>query len=253
MAELSNLVQQIKEKMEGLQNTVNKDVETIWYTFYNPYTLGSKFVVIRSWQIEELNQDYINQRKRVIKIDPGVSFGRGHPTTNLMVQAIEKYWKGGSLLDVGTGTGLLSIVAQLLVEDTNTDNIIDAFDISETIIQETRRNLKLNNVADKINLRLGQITDYKANSYDIVLANLLPEIFEKVSKELVKKVKKNGLLIISGFPTEAKGAGGAYFDFDPTLTKGDNHKAMQKLFKNSGLTLVEHLSLENNSALVFKK
>ncbi|MFY9227219.1 MAG: 50S ribosomal protein L11 methyltransferase [Blastocatellia bacterium] len=252
LAMLSDLLEQIKQKIEGLQNTVNKDVISMWYTFYNPYPLGSKFVVIRSWQMDELKEDLRYFKRIAIKIDPGVSFGRGHATTNLIVQAMEKYWQGGSILDVGTGTGILAIASFMLAKDKNMEVNVDAFDISENIVEEAKRNLKINGI-NSINLKLAEITDYPSKTYDVVIANLLPEIHEKIAKDLFNKVKKNGLLIVSGFPTESKGAGGAYFDWDATLTKGSDSKVMEKLFKKLGLILVEHISLENNSALILRK
>lgn len=252
MTMLADLLEQIKEKLEGLQNTINKDVINMWYMFYNPYPLGEEFVVIRSWQLEELKQDLLYFKRKAIKIDPGVSFGRGHTTTNLMIQAIEKYWQGGSILDVGTGTGVLAIASSMLAKDRGFEANVDAFDISDTIVQEAKRNIELNRLTDSINLKLAEINNYPSKSYDIVLANLLPEIHEKLYKQLVNKVKKDGLLIISGFPTEAKGSGGAYFDWDVTVTKGSDSKFIEKLFKKTSLTLVEHISLENNSALIFK-
>lgn len=253
MTILSDLVEQIREKLEGLQNTINKDVINMWYTFYNPYPLGDKFVVIRSWQMDELKEDLRYFKRKVIKIDPGVSFGRGHTTTNLMIQAIEKYWQGGSILDVGTGTGILAIASSVLAKDNGFEANVDAFDISDSIIQEAKRNIELNGLTDNINLKLAEINDYPSKTYDIVLANLLPEIHEKLYKELENKVKKGGLLIISGFPTEAKGSGGAYFDWGVTLTKGSDSKFIEKLFKKTRLSLLEHISLENNSAFIFKK
>lgn len=253
MTILSDLVEQIREKLEGLQNSINKDAMNMWYTFYNPYPLGDKFVVIRSWQMDELKEDLRYFKRKVIKIDPGVSFGRGHTTTNLMIQAIEKYWQGGSILDVGTGTGILAIASSILAKDKGFEANVDAFDISNTIIQEAKRNIELNGLTDNISLKLAEINDYPSKAYDIVLANLLPEIHEKLHKELFNKVKKDGLLIVSGFPTKAKGSGGAYFDWDATLTKGSDSKFIEKLFKKTSLTLIEHISLENNSALVFKK
>lgn len=249
---LSDLLEQIRQKMEGLQNTVNKDVISMWYTFYNPYPLGSKFVVVRSWQMDELKEDLRYFKRIAIKIDPGVSFGRGHATTNLMVQAMEKYWQGGSILDVGTGIGILAIASFMLAKDKNMEVNVDAFDISENIVEEAKRNLKINAI-NSINLKLAEITDYPSKAYDVVIANLLPEIHEKIAKDLFNKVKKNGLLIVSGFPTESKGVGGAYFDWDATLTKGSDSKVMEKLFKKLGLTLLEHISLENNSALILRK
>ena len=168
MTILSDLVEQIREKLEGLQNTINKDVINMWYTFYNPYPLGDKFVVIRSWQMDELKEDLRYFKRKVIKIDPGVSFGRGHTTTNLMIQAIEKYWQGGSILDVGTGTGILAIASSVLAKDKGFEANVDAFDISDTIIQEAKRNIELNGLTDNINLKLAEINDYPSKTYDLI-------------------------------------------------------------------------------------
>ncbi len=247
---LSEVVKQIQEKMENLTNRINKKLYGIWNMEYHPFLMGDSFVVIHSWEVDDFKLDGRYAGKKVILVDPGISFGSSHSTTNLMIKGLEKYWeKRGRLLDVGTGTGILSIVATVLSENA----IIDAFDISENVIFETRRTVKLNNLTDRINIKLGKIQDYSSKNYDMVLANLLPEIHENIGTQIVDKVKEGGILIVSGFPTTERGSGGAYFDWTPTLTKGADARAMTTLYEKMGLSLLEHLCLDEDSALVFKK
>lgn len=248
---LGQLQKEREEKLKRIRNSVDPRFSFGWDVGFAPIHLGSNFAVIRSWQVEELKQQiYYQSHRKLIKIDPGVSFGWANATTEMVVELLEKYWQCGTLLDVGTGTGILSIAAALWASG---EFSIDAFDISESIVKEAKRNLQLNGLEDKVNLKVAEIDDYPSKYYDVVLANLLPDVHQKLYKKLFDKIKKGGLLIISGFPTKFKGEGGAYFDWLPTVSKGQDRKQIEKLFKSTGLLLKEHCERRDYSALVFQK
>src|SRR5262245_49445490 len=92
-----------------------------WKEGFEPINVGEKLCVAPSWRLSEVPHDKI-----IIRMDPGMAFGTGtHETTRLCLELIEKHWKGGSLLDAGTGTGILAITAALLEPGTR----ITALDI----------------------------------------------------------------------------------------------------------------------------
>src|SRR5205814_3063398 len=103
-----------------------------------------------------------------IKINPGMAFGTGtHETTRLCLKAIEKYFEGGSFLDVGAGTGILAIAAAKMFPDAR----IEACDTDAEAIEIAKDNARLNEVADRIYFRVGSVNN-ETESADLVCANL---------------------------------------------------------------------------------
>lgn len=144
-----------------------------------------KFFIRPSW--EKNISDKID-----IIINPALSFGSGHhETTNACLEAISKYVKkDDEVIDVGCGSGILSISAAKL------EAKVDICDTDEVCIGDTKNNFLLNNAFYNNNW-VGSIT--KANkTYDIVIANIVADVLVFISKDLKKALKENGILIISG-------------------------------------------------------
>ena len=131
----------------------------------------------------------------VISIDPKMSFGTGeHQTTKLMLQFIEKYVKPGmKVLDVGSGTGVLAIAAVKL----GAASAI-AVDNDEWCLDNGKENCKLNNVFEKVDVRLGVVQDISEKDFDMILANIQKNVLQEISDELVKRLAGEGILILSG-------------------------------------------------------
>lgn len=131
----------------------------------------------------------------VITIDPKMSFGTGeHQTTRLMIEMIEKYVSpGATVLDVGTGTGVLAIAAVKLGAEKAV-----GVDNDEWCHLNGNENISLNGVQDKVKIILGEITDIEDAQFDLVLANINKNILIEIADEIKKKVKKTGLAILSG-------------------------------------------------------
>ena len=177
-------------------------------------------------------RDYNNDKKKlVVEIDPKMSFGTGeHQTTKIMVGFIEKYLTGNErILDVGSGTAILSIVAVKL----GAKSAI-AFDIDEWSFLNGKENVERNGLSYIIDIRLGEIGTIPETNFDIVLANINTHIILSVQNELFAKVKKNGKLFLSG------------------LLNSDEEKLINT-FTEMGLTHIETKQIDDWSGLVFEK
>ncbi len=238
---------QKEEKKELLKNQITYELR-FWGIDNQPYKLGHRFIIGNSWKKSTTITDPEFIGRQYIIIDPGVAFGFSHATTHMCVEALEQYWQGGRLLDVGTGAGVLAFASAYLQPNSK----IETFDISQNIVDHARLNLTLNGLNESIDLRLGVITDYPAQAYDVVIANLLPDLHASIKKDLVARLKPEGILIISGFTTEAEKQGVGLFDWEATHTKGIPAKQLEKMFKKLNLKLVEHKQLRGFSALIFQ-
>jgi ribosomal protein L11 methyltransferase len=138
-----------------------------WKKSWQPVTVGEHFIIAPPWT--DIPQ---TPGRFIIRIEPGMAFGTGtHETTRLCLAAIEKYFDGESLLDVGTGTGILSIAAAKFA----TRARIEACDTDADAIRIARENADLNGVAGRINFRTGTIEETTASA-SLVCANLTADI-----------------------------------------------------------------------------
>lgn len=157
-----------------------------WKKNWQPVESG-RFIIAPPWTELPSAGDHI-----VIRIEPGMAFGTGtHETTRLCLVAIEKYFEGGSFLDVGTGTGILAIAAAKLFAGAR----IEAFDTDAEAIAIARENARLNGVEDKITFRVGSIDDSTASA-DLVCANLTADVINSRLSSLLGVTC--GRLILSG-------------------------------------------------------
>ncbi len=136
--------------------------------------------------------------KYEIVINPKMAFGTGHhDTTYMMMQAMREFpFKGSKVLDFGTGTGILAILAAKLGA-----SIIDAVDIEREAYNNTLENAQINNV-DNIQVYHGTLDNILDSGYDIVLANINRNVILDSFPVLAEKIKRNGILLISGILKE---------------------------------------------------
>jgi len=135
----------------------------------------------------------------VITIDPKMSFGTGeHQTTKLMLKLIEKYVKPGmKILDVGSGTAILSIASVKL----GAEKVI-AIDNDELCFENGIENCRANDVDNNIDVKVGEIKNIVENDFDIILANIQKNILIDIASDLKSKLEKNGFVILSGLLIE---------------------------------------------------
>jgi len=199
----------------------NKDWNENWRPFFKNLNIDNKVMIVPSW---ESNIDH--EDKIILKIEPGMAFGTGHhETTSIMISALLKYfYKGASVLDVGTGSGILAILAQKLGAKT-----INALDNDVDVKNNFNDNLRLNNAS--IRLDITDCLKWNEFNYDIILAN----INFPVLKQLLLKINlKNNLMIVSGILT----------------TDIDNIK---KDINNKGFKIIDTIKQNEWACLIIKR
>ena len=184
-----------------LANVCEEDWANNWKQYFKPLTVGEKLVVKPSWE------DYSGGDGRtILEIDPASSFGTGqHNTTQLCLELIEKnLCNGDRLLDLGCGSGILSIAAVLLGAEK-----VTAVDISQNSVETAKENASKNNIsADKYTAYCGDIisdntlVEKIGSGFDIIAANIVADVLIAMSPLFEKFVKNGGTLILSGIITE---------------------------------------------------
>lgn len=162
-----------------------------WKKSWQPVEHG-RFVIAPPWsEVSDV------PGRLVIRIEPGMAFGTGtHETTRLCLKAIEKYFAGGTFLDVGTGTGILAIAAAKLSPDAR----IEACDTDSEAVRIARENAQLNHVDEQIAFRVGSVDETSTASADLVCANLTADVIVPLLPQLIGATC--GRLVLSGILAE---------------------------------------------------
>jgi ribosomal protein L11 methyltransferase len=175
----------------------NVDWNEEWKKNYKPVEITSDIVIYPSWfDIREKDQNKIT-----VKIDPQMGFGTGtHETTQLMVILLEKYLTPNmKILDMGTGSGILAIVAEKLFPSSD----ITGIEIDEDALENARLNGKLNE-CEKIQWIHGGKEQIPDTFFDLILANINRSVLLTMMDDFATHVKENGKIILSGILAEEK-------------------------------------------------
>jgi ribosomal protein L11 methyltransferase len=181
---------------QGSGKVDDEDWATAWKKYYKPFHISDSVVIKPSWE------DYEKQAGEIIiEMDPGMAFGTGtHETTRLCSQLLEKYVKkGDKVIDVGCGTGILSIIAVKLGA-----SHAAAIDIDEVAARVTKENCTINGVLEAIDVRKGILADLQPQKADIVVANIIADVVIKLSSLIPSYLKEGGILLTSGIIRERK-------------------------------------------------
>ena len=182
------------------QHVKNEDWSKKWKENWKPFNITENIVICPSWENYNKKEDEI-----VIKIDPSNAFGTGtHATTSLCAKKIEEYLPGMlkinpdlKLLDLGTGSGILAIIASILG-----CNDVLGVDIDESVIKTAIDNVNMNN-AKNVKICEGTAKNI-IGTYDIIVANILHNIIVNELNIWLQLLKKNGIIILSGILEEKK-------------------------------------------------
>lgn len=173
-----------------LASVREEDWSNIWKKYYKPMKVSDRIVIKPSWETYNKKKGQV-----ILTLDPGMAFGTGtHETTMLCMQAIDQYIRPDhSLIDIGCGTGVLSIGALLLGAKAAT-----AIDLDGNAVEIARKNAQINKVLDRMTLVHGNLLDEIEGSYDIVVANIIADVIIELSQYVTNYIKAGGLFISSG-------------------------------------------------------
>ena len=231
-ADIAGVVARLNEYMEILKDSI-PDVEIgpitavhidqsswqVWKSVLRKIRAGKRVIITPPWEEHIAQDDEI-----VIEINPSLAFGTGHhETTRLCIEAIEEIVGSRdveNILDVGCGSGILSIAAVKF----GVRKVI-GFDTDPIAIAESRKNANKNGVVDEIEFFCGYLESVRGQ-YDLIVANVYIEPILHMKEDLKSRLSADGTLIISGIPhirrdEAVRGLNSAGLTLDKELREGD--------------------------------
>lgn len=176
------------------QELAEQDWAENWKKYYEPTRISHDLTIVPSWTDYEAKTG-----EKIIRLDPGMAFGTGtHPTTKMSLFALEQVLRGGeTVLDVGTGSGVLSIASSLLGAKS-----IYAYDLDEVAVRVAQENIDLNAGTENIHVATGNLLQGVDIQADVIVANILADILINMTEDAYRLVKDEGYLIMSGIISE---------------------------------------------------
>lgn len=204
-----------------------EDWATEWKKYYHPVKVSEKITIVPCWEDYEKR----SEEEIVVVLDPGMAFGTGnHPTTVMSIQALEKFVQpGDSVIDVGTGSGVLSIAAALL----GADRVL-ALDLDEIAVKSAGDNCKRNKVEQIVTVQQNDLLDGIDTEADVIVANLLAEIILRFSGQAYRNLKPGGIFIASGITAQKR-------------------ETVENHLRENGFSIMETLMMEDWITTIAKK
>lgn len=202
---LHEMVERIKHAVTNLKNYAidigknhvsiteinEEDWANAWKKYYKPIHISETFTIIPTW--EEYTP--ISSNEIIIELDPGMAFGTGtHPTTILSIRALEKHVKKEDVvIDVGSGSGVLSIASALL----GASNVY-AYDLDDVAVKSTKVNAELNKLDNQIEAKQNNLLEQVNSKANVIVSNILAEIIIQFVDDAWETLEFDGLFIMSG-------------------------------------------------------
>lgn len=194
----SELTAQAQQTFAGLTAEISTEDDSAWKDewkkYFKPARITERLTVKPTWENYTPSADEL-----VIEIDPGMAFGTGtHETTSLCLALLEKYLQPGErVLDIGCGSGILSIGAALLGA-----SAVLAVDIDPQAVFVSRENVALNGCEDAVRVQQGDLTKGLDFEADLIAANLMADLVIMLSPHAGQHLRRGGLYISSGILAE---------------------------------------------------
>lgn len=171
-------------------NCIMEDWLNNWKKYFKPIPVGQSLLIRPTWEDE-----YDAGDRKVLHLEPGLAFGTGtHETTRLCMQLLEQYSKPGmDVLDVGCGSGILSVAALLLGAKSAVGVDIDALAVKTAI-----ENAEINGVANKFTAIAGNLTEQVNGKFHIVLANIVADVIMILTEDVEQYMYSDSIYIMSG-------------------------------------------------------
>lgn len=180
----------------GIPHTIYEDNiseekwENNWKQFFKCTEIGKNLCIRPCWE-EYINKD----NRKILSIDPGAAFGTGtHVTTSMCLELLDELiMPGMSVLDIGSGSGILSIASVLLGAEKAT-----GVDIDPVAVKVAKENAAINNMSDKTKYIVGDLNRDIKDKYDIVVANIVADVIISLSKDVENLLNESGMFLCSG-------------------------------------------------------
>lgn len=238
--ELEGRIQTLRQEIKALEsrgvNTApavlttaelqDEDWSDTWKQYFHTEKPGERVVIKPTWEEYEPKDDEV-----VIELDPGAAFGTGtHATTSMCIRQLEKLVKPGmTVFDVGTGSGILSIISAKL-EAKN----IQAVDYDDSVLKIVEENLEQNNVQDIISVAQSDLMQNVHGKAELVIANIIADIIIRLFDQLDEHLEKGGTLLTSGIIEDR---------IEDVLAAAEKH----------GYGVVERLENKGWACIIFKR
>ena len=194
LVQLRDFGLEIGETQLTTQQLAEEDWADNWKKYFEPARITHDLTIVPSWTDYE-----VTTGEKTIKLDPGMAFGTGtHPTTKMSLFALEQVLRGGeTVLDVGTGSGVLSIASSLLGAKE-----IFAYDLDDVAVRGAQENIALNAGTENIHVAAGDLLKGIDIEADVIVANILADILVNLTDDAYRLLKDEGYLIMSGIISE---------------------------------------------------
>ena len=194
LTQLRDFGLEIGETQLTTQQLAEEDWADNWKKYFEPARITHDLTIVPSWTDYEAGSS-----EKVIKLDPGMAFGTGtHPTTKMSLFALEQVLRSGEIvLDVGTGSGVLSIASSLL----GAKEIL-AYDLDDVAVRVAQENIALNAGTENIHVAAGDLLKGVDIEADVIVANILADILVNLTDDAYRLLKDEGYLIMSGIISE---------------------------------------------------